>query len=311
MPFDLVSVGVVCADIMVRPVDTIPPKGTLALIPQLEMHLGGLAAVTASVFCQLGGKATLIGRVGKDGFGEYLLSTLSHNGVDVSGVRQESQIRSSATVVLIDTAGERTFLHHVGTNAETCEDDVDFTLVKNARILHWGGAAIMPKLDGPPMGRIFKHAKDLGVMTSMDTCYDGKGIWLPLIEPSLPHLDIVFSSYEEACHYTGCSTPETIAQFYLDYGVKIVVVKLGEKGLFVKTRQETIQVPAHTVKVVDTTGAGDASCGGFLYGLIHEWPLEKCARLANAVGGLTVQHMGGAEAIQSLDQVMQFMEMLP
>lgn len=310
MTYELVSVGVVCADVMVRPVDTVPQRGTLGLVPRLEMHLGGLAAVTASAYCQLGGKAAYIGRVGRDGFGEYLVSTLQHNGVDTSGVRQVDSANSSATVVLIDGAGERTFLHHVGANAETCEEDVDFDMVKGARVFHWGGPAIMPNLDGAPMGRVFERVKALGVATSMDTCYDGKGVWLPLIEPSLPHLDIIFSSFEEACHYTGCTTPESIADFYLGYGIKVAVIKLGSDGVYVKQGDTACRLPAHRVDVVDTTGAGDASCGGFLYGWVRGWDIEKCARLANAVGGLTVQHMGGAEALTGLDQALAFMETL-
>jgi sugar/nucleoside kinase (ribokinase family) len=310
MVCELVSVGVVCADVMVRPVDTVPQRGTLGLVPKLEMHLGGLAAVTASAFCQLGGKAAFIGRVGRDGFGDYLVSTLQNNGVDVTGVKRVESAHSSATVVLIDTAGERTFMHHVGANAETCEGDIDFNLTGGARVLHWGGPAIMPQLDGAPMGRVFERAQSLGMATSMDTCYDGKGVWLPLIEPSLPHLDIVFSSFEEACNYTGCNTPESIADFYMGYGVKIAVIKLGSDGIFVKRGEETYRLPAHRVEVVDTTGAGDASCGGFLYGWLQGWDLKRCARLANAVGGLTVQHMGGAEAITNLGQVLTFMETL-
>ena len=310
MTYELVSVGVVCADVMVRPVEVIPPKGTLGLVPKLEMRLGGLAGVTASAFCQLGGKAAFLGRVGKDGFGDYLLSALQGNGVDTGGVKRVDATHSSATVVLIDEAGERTFLHHVGANAETCEQDIDLDLVKQARVLHWGGPAIMPQLDGAPMGRVFEKARALGVATSMDTCYDGKGVWLPLIEPSLPHLDIIFSSFEEACQYTGCGTPETIADFYLGYGVKIAVIKLGSEGIYVKRGGESCRLPAHRVNVVDTTGAGDASCGGFLFGWLQGWDLERCARLANAVGGLTVQHMGGAEVITGLDQVLEFMETL-
>ena len=243
MSFDLVSVGVVCADVMVRPVDQVPQRGTLGLVPKLEMHLGGLAAVTASAFCQLGGKAAFLGRVGKDGFGEYLLSTLRNNGVDVSGVKRVEETHSSATVVLIDSAGERTFLHHVGANAETCEDDMDFDMIRGARVFHWGGPAIMPRLDGAPMGRVFARAKALGVATSMDTCYDGKGVWLPLIEPSLPHLDIIFSSYEEACRYTGCDTPETIADFYLSRGVKIAVVKTRQRRRHVNTARNPAGCP--------------------------------------------------------------------
>ncbi len=310
MGFDLVSVGVVCADVMVRPVDAIPEKGTLGLVPQLEMHLGGLAAVTASVYSQLGGAAAFVGRVGRDGFGDYLLSTLHHNGVNTDNATRVDATRSSATVVLIDDAGERTFLHHVGANAETCESDIDLDVVKQARVLHWGGPAIMPQLDGAPMGRVFEHARAQGVQTSMDTCYDGKGVWLPLIEPSLPHLDIVFSSFEEARGYTGCDTPETIADFYLSYGVKIAVIKLGGDGLYMKTSAESCRIPAHQVSVVDTTGAGDATCGGFLYGWLQGWDLERCGRLANAVGGLTVQRMGGAEAINNLEETLAFMETL-
>ncbi len=310
MPYDLVSVGVVCADVMVRPVDEVPRRGTLGLVPKLEMHLGGLAAVTASAFCQLGGKAAFLGRVGTDGFGDYLLSAMRHNGVDVSGVKRAETSRSSATVVLIDGAGERTFLHHVGANADTCEEDMDFDMIGKARVFHWGGPAIMPRLDGAPMGRVFERARALGVATSMDTCYDGKGVWLPLIEPSLPHLDIIFSSFEEACQYTGRDTPESIAAFYLDRGVKIAVIKLGAEGVYVRQGEQACRLPAHRVEVVDTTGAGDASCGGFLYAWRQGWDLEKCARLANAVGGLTVQHMGGAEAVTGLDQALAFMETL-
>ncbi len=310
MTIELVSVGVVCADVMVRPVDVLPNRGALGLAPMLEMHLGGLAAVTGIVYSQLGGKASFIGRLGCDGFGDFLLAALQRNNVDVSGLKRVDDARSSATVVLIDSAGERTFLHHVGANAETCAADIVLDQFPGAKALHWGGPAIMPRLDGTPMGEVFQQARARGLKTSMDTCYDGKGVWLPLIEPSLPHLDIIFSSIEEARKYTGCSSPEEIADFYLRYGIETAVIKLGAEGLFVKQGNSVFSIPAHTVPVVDTTGAGDASCGGFLYGYLRGWELERCARLANAVGGLTVQHMGGAEAIQGLEQTILFMETL-
>ncbi len=88
------------------------------------------------------------------------------------------------------------------------------------------------------------------------------------------------------------------------------MIKLGGDGIYVKSGGQHCRVPAHRVHVVDTTGAGDACCGGFLYGWVRGWDVERCARLANAVGGLTVQHMGGAEAITGLDQVLTFMETL-
>jgi len=309
--FDVVTVGVVCADVMVRPVEEVPRRGTLALVSTLEMHLGGLAGVTAIVCAKLGGTAAFVGRLGQDAFGDFLLDTMRRNGVDVSSVKRTSSFNSSATVVLISGDGERTFLHHMGTNAETGEEDIDFEVIARSRVLHWGGPAITPKLDGEPMGRIFRRARELGITTSMDTCYDGRGIWQPLIAPSLPWLDLVFTSLEEARHYTGQQEPEAISDFFLKHGARVAVVKLGGDGIFAKDAGgNRVKLPAHRVAVVDTTGAGDAACGGFLYGWTHGWPLETCARLANAVGGLTVQKMGGAEAVVSLEQVQAFMETL-
>ncbi len=308
MAVDVVSIGVVCADVMVRPVEAFPDRGKLALVPTLEIHLGGLAGVTAVVLCQLGAKAAFVGRLGQDGFGDYIVSALASQGVDISHVRRTSECGTSATVVLISEDGERTFLHHLGTNVLTSEEDVDWDLVSQAKVLHWGGTSITPGLDGAPIGRVFEKAHTLGVKTSMDTCFDGKGIWFPHIEHALPHLDIAMSSIEEARLYTGKHSPEDIADFYRSFGVETVMIKLGSEGLFVKNSHEAHRIPAHRVPVVDTTGAGDAACGGFLYGYLQGWDLERCGRLANAVGALTVQVMGGAEGVRSLEETLNLVE---
>ena len=308
MPLDVVTLGIVCADVMVRPVEEYPERGKLDLVPHLEIHLGGLAGATATVLCQLGAKAGFIGCVGEDGFGDYILHTMRAEGVDVGHVRRTAEARSSATVVLVGGDGERTFLHHIGTNALVSEADVDLDFVCAAKVLHWGGPSVTPGLDGAPIGRIFEKVRAKGVKTSMDTCFDGQGVWLPHIEHALPHLDVIMSSLEEARRYSGQETPEAIADFYRSFGVDTAVIKLGAEGLFVKNAHEAHHLPAHRVTVVDTTGAGDAACAGFLYGYVQDWDLLQCGRLANAVGGLTVQQMGGAEAIRSLEETLAFME---
>ncbi len=158
------------------------------------------------------------------------------------------------------------------------------------------------------MARVLKKAKDLGLTTSMDTCYDGSGTWLPRIEPSLPFLDIVMSSLEEAQMYTGREEPENIADFYRDFGPETAMIKLGEQGMFVKDSNGVVRLPAHNVDVRDTTGAGDASCSGFLYGFLRGWDTQRSAVFANAIGGMTVQAMGGSEGVHSLDDVLAFMK---
>jgi len=308
MAVDLVTVGCICADVTVRPVDRLPAVGTLELVDQLELHVGGLAGVTAMTMSRLGASAAFVGRLGEDSFGDYLLTALASAGVSTDYVRRDNAHGTSATVVLINPEGERTFLHHLGTNAATGPEDLDMDYIGSARVLHWGGPGVTPGLEGTAMAGVYEQARRAGVLTSVDTCYDGQGRWLPLLEPSLHHLDIVFTSMEEAPQYTGKGDVERIADFFLDYGVTCVVVKLGGEGVYVKSTGESHHVPAHAVEVVDTTGAGDAACAGFLYGYINQWGLRESARLANAVGGLTVQCMGGAEGGRSLEETVAFMK---
>ena len=307
MKFDLLSLGLACADVMVRPVESLPERGKLALVPHLEIHLGGLAAVTASVFSALGGSAAFVGTLGQDGFGDYIRGALTARGVNVDQVRRVDGEGTAATVVLVSEDGERTFLHHAGCSQSLRESDIDYAFFKQGRHLHWGGPAVTASLDGEPIGRILKKARDFGLTTSMDTCYDGAGLWFSRIEHALPHLDIVMSSLEEARMYTGKQEPEEIADFYCGFGPGIALIKLGERGMFVKQGGETHYLPAHNVEVRDTTGAGDAACGGFLFGHLKGWSILESARLANAVGALTVQAMGGAEGVCSFAETMAFM----
>jgi sugar/nucleoside kinase (ribokinase family) len=297
----LASLGLACADVMAKPVNDWPEQGTLRLVDQLEMHLGGLAAVTATTFCALGGEAVFLGKVGRDGFGEHLVQAMSACGVDTRGVIHGER-GTSSTVVTIDETGERTFLHYVGAAAEMRAEDLDWAAVEDAALLHWGGPAVTPGLDGEPMGRVFREARERGLATSFDTCFDGSGVWYPRIEHALPHTTIAMSSLEEAQQYTGCETAEAIADFYLARGPEVALVKLGPDGLFVKSASEAYRLPAHSVSPVDTTGAGDAACGGFLFGYLSGWDLERCAALANACGALTTEAMGGARGVASLSQ---------
>lgn len=75
-------------------------------------------------------------------------------------------------------------------------------------------------------------------------------------------------------------------------GPRIVIITLGEKGSFIATKHERHSVRARNVKVVDTTGAGDAYAAGFLYGIINKFPIKKCAEIASALASFSVQKLG-------------------
>jgi len=308
MEFDVASLGIIVADVIARPVDKMPEPGKAVLVNDTAVHLGGLAAATSRVLAKLGGNVALIGKVGTDRFGDFVLDTLRGSGVDTAGVKRDAETKTSVTLVAVSSDGERSFFHYAGANNAVREDDVDFDIVGKARILHYGGTFLMDQLDGEPMARVLARARSLGKITSLDTSWDSRGRWLKLIEPYLGYLDIIYASLEEARAITGVDELEDIAEFLQSYGIKTVVIKMGADGCYVKGEEEGHRIAGLEVDVVDTTGAGDAFVGGFLYGLSNNWSLLECGEFANAVGALTVTKMGGSEAVESYEATMAFMK---
>ncbi len=305
--FDVLCLGIMVADVVALPVSGLPPKGTLATVERMELHTGGCAVNTGISLARLGLRTAVMGKVGSDGFGDYVLSVLRSHGIDVRGVVRDPVNNTSGTMVMVDRDGERTFIHYVGANGALREADIDFDLVRQAGILHIAGHNLMPGFDGEVAARVLERAHAEGVVTSLDTAWDFTGRWLKLIEPCLRHLDLFVPSIEEARQIAGREEPADVAEFFLDYGIRIVALKMGSQGCYVRTRDEEIRLPVYPVKAVDATGAGDAFAGGFLAGVALGWELERTARLANAVGALCVTAVGATAGVRSLEETIQFM----
>jgi sugar/nucleoside kinase (ribokinase family) len=307
LEFDVASLGIIVADIIARPIEKLPEPGKVVLVEDMVLRLGGLAAATARVLAKLGAKVALIGRVGGDGFGDFLVDTLRESGVDVLGVKRDYAVSTASTIVVVSEDGERSFFCYPGASDALCEEDVDFAIVEKARILHFGGPFMTERLDGEPAARLLRRARSLGKIVSMDTAWDRKGRWLEVIEPALSSVDIIHANLEEARAVTGRDEPEEMADFFQSYGVSTVAIKMGADGCYLQGKDGAHRMAGLTVDVVDTTGAGDAFVGGFLYGVSKNWSLLECGRFANAVGALTVTTLGGSEAVESYDATVAFM----
>jgi sugar/nucleoside kinase (ribokinase family) len=294
--------GILVADVVGKVIDTLPPKGTLAAVERVELHVGGCAANTSVGLARLGVGVSLLGRVGADGFSRFLLQTLSAAGVGTGGVVQSDSDATSATIVAVDAEGERTFLHAPGANASYTGADVDWEQIGDASILHLGGPFLMRRFMGDDCAAVLRRARAEGRLTTLDTVWDHTGRWMSVLEPSLPHLDYLLPSWEEARLLTGRDSPREIAQTFLDKGVGAVCLKLGAQGCYLRTASgDEVTLPALHVPVMDALGAGDAWAAGFLCGLTHGWDLERSARFANAVGACAVQALGATTGIQDFE----------
>ena len=247
-----------------------------------------------------------MGKVGTDAFGDLILQTLTDNGVDTAGMRQDADVSTSFTFVAIASDGERTFYHYIGANGELCEADLNWELISTAKILHIAGALVMPRFDGLPMANVLRKAKAQGTITALDTAYDATGKWMETLEPCLHHVDIFMPSIVEARLLTGLSDCRDIVQFLRNtYNIETIAIKMGEDGSYVSTPETELSVPAYSVNVVDGTGAGDAYVAGFLAGTIMEWDLKATAELASATGAACVTAIGTTAGIQNLEEILK------
>ncbi|UCG49077.1 MAG: sugar kinase [Phycisphaerales bacterium] len=290
---DVVCLGQFTADVVVAPISSLPRKGKAILVDSISLHNGGCACNTAVALGKLGVDTAVMGKVGRDTFGDFLIKVMSDASLDASGIVRDAGVNTSATAVLISPDGERSFLHYSGANATMSEDDVDFGLVKQAKILHVAAAFLVPGLDGEPMAEVLEKARKIGVTTSLDTAWDAEGRWMQLLEPCLAQVDIFMPNIEEAQMLSGKKQPNEIAEFFMEYDIGTVLLKLGAEGCYVRTADEEFVTPAFKVeKVVDTLGAGDCHAAGFLAATVRGWDLRKACRFANAVGAACVGDRG-------------------
>ena len=305
---DFLCLGIFVADTLARPIERMPAWRQMALINPVELQTGGCANNVAIGLARLGLRAGAMGKVGGDGFGDFILQNLKKEGVDIRGMGRDEEANTSFTFVMIAPDGERCFFHYIGANGALVYEDIDLSLIQEARILHVGGSLVLPRFDGPPTARVLQQAREMGVITVLDTVWNASLDAYEVIKPCLPHLDYFLPSLEKAQLIAKREAPVDVAAFFLDHGVGTVGLKMGAEGCYLRTHDQELHVPAWQVDVMDTTGAGDAWVAGFLAGLIMGWDLERAGRLANAEGALCVTAIGTTAGLRSMEETLDFME---
>jgi sugar/nucleoside kinase (ribokinase family) len=305
---EVACLGILVADVVAKPVERLPERGKLSLVERMELHVGGCAANTSLALQRIGVETAILGKVGADGFGDFVRNRMEEAGIDTRGLFREPSAATSATMVMVSPDGERTFLHYLGANATMKEEDVLFDVIREAKILCVAGCFLMPGFDGEPLARLLGRVKaETGATVVLDTAWDSTGQWLKTLGPCLRYVDFFLPSYEEAVQLSGQSDPSEIARVFLEYGIPVVAIKLGEKGAYARSREgEGFYIPPFRVDAVDALGAGDSFVAGFIAGLAKGWDLERTVRFACATGALCVTALGATTGIRSLEETEAF-----
>jgi sugar/nucleoside kinase (ribokinase family) len=294
-------------DLIAQPLERLPPRGELTQLATLETHLGGNGPNCAAALARLGTAAAVAGRVGRDLFGRFLMEELARLGVETGAVISDPTHSTGVTLVALDGKGERTFVYYPGANARFGPSDVRLDTLPGLRALHAGSHFVLPSMDGAPLGGLLRTARERGIITTLDVCWDASGGWLSTLAPCLPHADYFLPSEAEAAALTGAGSPPAMAAALHAAGARAVIVKCAERGCFASAFGEQWWEPAFEVEARDATGAGDCFIAGFLAGLVSGWDLRRALRLANACGALAVGDLGATTGIRPLEAVERWM----
>jgi sugar/nucleoside kinase (ribokinase family) len=306
---DVVCLGMLIADVFASPIDSLPAQGELKRVNRYILSAGGCAANTAACLHRLGWNAGVIGKVGKDLFGDFVLADLSRLGVDASRVRKSSAQPTSNTYIINVRGEDRRYLHCPGANEDFVIDDVDVEGFGQARVIYFGGYGMMSGFGPKELAHLFRKAKNQGLMTVLDVVLSaGIPAGIELVDQVLPYTDLFIPNNDEAEALTGEKDPAEQAEKLARYNPScMVLITRGRKGVLVRDHSKTLSATAYNVESLDESGAGDAFTAGFISGNLWNWPLEKSLQFASAVGASCTCALGCTEGVFSATQALSFM----
>lgn len=292
--------GNVVFDVLVRPVDQLRWAAT-TLVETISQQLGGNAGSTSYTLGKLGVPTFVVTLAGRDPEADIIIARLQAAGVETSRLMR-TDAPTSVAVCLVNQAGERALLYRLGASAEEfpsfpIDGAAHFHLAAVFRMKHLRTAA----------APVLRHAKASGMTTSIDTQWDTENEWMKVLSPSLPWTDLLFVNEDEARMLTGHTDPERAAQTLRDSGAKTVCVKLGPRGCTVFSEDVSFTSPGFRVHAVDSTGAGDCFAGGYIAARQRNLSHNDAARIANAVGALSVQQIGGTAGVLGWEETHSWM----
>ena len=255
---------------------------------------GGPVSTALVTLARLGARTGYIGALGDDEPGRSALQAFGEERVDTSCLRLRPGTRSAVCFCLVQAGtAKRVILCYRGTAGEVDLNDADRPYITGARFLH---------LDGHHMTAAIHAARwtrEAGGTVVLDANRPR-----PRLEELLPWVDILITNCGFPRDFCGESDLGRAMERLLTGNIRLVVTTLGADGCLCLTREgRWPKVPGLTVQAVDTTGAGDAFHGAFIYGLLQQWSVERTALFANAAAALNCTALGGRAALPRRSEV--------
>lgn len=309
--FDIVSVGEVLID-MTATGRTDSGAAIYAANP------GGAPANVAVAAARLGAKTAFIGRTGPDPLGQGLKAVIAGSGVDVSGMSADPSVPTTIALVSLDEKGERdfTFLRNPGADMMLSEKDVPLELVREGKFVHFGSVSLSAEPERSATLAAVQAAREAGCLVSYDPNYR-QPLWpdeqaaVAEMKAAVKRCDVLKVSDSEMMLLSGAGNLSQGSAALTEMGPYLVLVTLGEDGVFYRMGAKTGHISGRHVTVADTNGAGDTFLGAVLCELAKlpdpkaatSRQLEDILRFANVAASVTASRPGAIPAMPTREEV--------
>lgn len=308
--FDVICIGNSAVDVPLRPVGPEIFSHDSYPIDRIIPQVGGSGTNVSTTLSRLGKRVKLVTLLGNDMLGDYLVRHCATNGIDTSAILRSSAVDTPLSIGLVREDGERSFV--VSRSSSTfafCADHVDPAVFAGARMLMFSSIFIMPEFDDAGLTRIFRAAREAGLIVCADMMRSRTGQRMDAIASALPYVDYFFANFEEAAFLTSQPTLNAMGKALLDAGVGHVLIKNGKEGCYICDNETACILPAfRNEHPVDTIGAGDNFAAGFLSSVLDGASFPQAARFANATAAISVGAPGATNGVQSKPQVEAFLQ---
>lgn len=362
MQLDAIVCGHLCLDVLpdlsnvsIGQFSSTFAPGRLLEVGAVSFSTGGPVSNVGLALHKLGARVQLMGKVGDDLFGQAIRQGIArYDPALTDGMIVDAASASSYTIIINPPGIDRFFLHCPGANNTFGAEDVRYDLLPDARLFHFGYPPLMRRMyedGGSELADIFRRAKETGVTTSLDLALPdpasaaGRADWVQICTRALPYVDIFLPSIEEILFMLHRPAYEQMQQVagridvlpmvipelltdlsgqLLAMGAKVVGLKLGHRGLYLRTAGEQamadlgraqpsdpaawankeLWAPCFKVNLVGAAGSGDSTIAGFLAGLLRGLSPEAAVTAAVAVGACNVEAADTLSGLRTWEETM-------
>jgi fructokinase len=287
---------------------------------------GGAPANVAVAAARLGARSAFIGKVGDEAFGHHLADILRQEGVEVRGMRYDSEARTGMAFIAMpdENTAEFVFYRNPGADMRLQADELDRELLQEARAFHFGSLSLGQEPSRGATLEAARIARESGALISFDVNYRPT-LWgspqqaYEQAMTTIPIANLLKVNEVELSLLAGSEDVAAASKVLLEMGPDLCVVTLGPEGSYFRVAEGGEHVPAFKVQAVDAVGCGDAFVAALLCQLVidADWRaqlsmgrMRHTLRYANAVGALTASKQGVIPALPTAAMVDEFLDQL-